>query len=68
MRTPDVTRLVIRGRLLLYDPTPDLLPSQMMRLRESNMIPNHTSSFLAFKNILLGPANKAFIDLHLDWH
>lgn len=63
---PDRTRLVIRGRLLFYSPAPDLLPSQMMWLGESNAILNHTNWFLAFKNRLLGLANKAFIDLHLD--
>lgn len=68
MRTPDRTGLVTRGRLLLYHPALDLLPSQTMWLGESNMILNHTSWFLDFKNRLLGPANKAFINLHLDWH
>lgn len=68
MRTLDKPRLVTRGRLLLYDPAPDLPPSQMMWLGESNMVLNHTSCFLALKNRLLGPANKALVDLHLDWH
>lgn len=63
-RTPGITRLVIRGRLLLYDPDPDLSPSQMMWLCESNMILRHTSWFLAFKKIVR-PANKAMVDLHL---